>query len=483
METEFAGMRANDLNLRELLRFDPAAGVLGLGGQRNLIFSQYAFAKLRRLLHDQLGHELARSMLTKFGYQNGAGDYRTLGQMFDFENDFERLSAGPIMHSWSGIVKVEPTQMEMDRARGHFHFKGIWRNSYEAEIHLSEFGLSPYPVCYTLTGYGSGWCSEFFGMPLLEIETKCVACGDPVCEWEIRPFRDWGPEALAWKNAMMGDQASISRQLEERRIEVERLNHDLESQVRARTEQNDRLLRVLCHDLKAPLAVLKHAITKCTDDSSDPRGALDVVERARLAIEEIIQHVQLSPKAGGQGGEALCLAEVPLEEIVQRSLGLFAMQLRDKSLTVRIDHQLPAGFRLIVDPAIFANNVLNNIISNAIKFSPKGGEIICSAQLAGDWIEWSIRDRGIGIPRDMVEKFNARREISSKRGLHGEAGSGQGLGLAREFVEAHGGQMQIRSRTVIESPCDHGTTVEIKLPRGKLRHATKNDPSIPLSIN
>lgn len=195
-------MRLADLDLAAALTFAPQDGKLLLGQERMLLFRQEAFSLLRELLHAKLGSRLARAAFMQFGYQCGHGDYQALTSMYSWDEEVDRLGAGPRVHEWEGLVKVEPIEMDYDRARGHFLFRGRWRNSYEAEVHLQRLGRSPDPVCYSLTGYASGWGTAFFGAPLLAIERQCVGCGAPHCEWELRTADAWGREADPWREAL-----------------------------------------------------------------------------------------------------------------------------------------------------------------------------------------------------------------------------------------------------------------------------------------
>ncbi len=207
-------MKVSDLDLGEMLSFKPDEGRVTLAGERMLIFRQDSLGVLRRLLYDQLGERLSRSILTHFGHQCGSGDYATLSANYEWETDLDEMGAGPALHTWEGIVHVEPLHLEFDRKAGTFHMKGIWRNSYEAEIHRELFGVGESPVCHSLTGYASGWCSGFIGRRVIAIETKCVGKGDEHCEFEIRPVEDWNDEADAWREALETTDYSLSRELE-----------------------------------------------------------------------------------------------------------------------------------------------------------------------------------------------------------------------------------------------------------------------------
>jgi anti-anti-sigma regulatory factor len=214
-------MKISDIDLRKMLTFEPETGRVLLRDERFLLFRQEAFLSLRQLLFDQLGEKLSRSILMQFGYRCGQGDYRSLSTNYAWDTEEDRMGAGPVMHTWEGIVRAEPTFLAYDRGRGHFHMKGMWKNSYEAELHLQLFGRAEAPVCHTLTGYASGWCSAFIGFPVVAIEPTCVGRGDEVCTFHIQPPGMWGPEAEPWMHALASTDYSLSKELERRIATIE----------------------------------------------------------------------------------------------------------------------------------------------------------------------------------------------------------------------------------------------------------------------
>jgi rsbT co-antagonist protein RsbR len=209
-----SALKTTDIDLRRMLEFVPDSGKVVLGSDRMLLFRHDAMAVLRRLLIENMGEALSRATLAKFGFRCGQGDFETLSKGYEWDTETDQFGAGPVMHTWEGIVHVEPTFLEYDRASGHFHMTGIWRNSYEAAIHLDQFGVSATPVCHSLTGYASGWCTAFFGEPLLAIETRCAGTGSDRCEFEIRPPGRWGAEAAPWKSSLEATDATLARELE-----------------------------------------------------------------------------------------------------------------------------------------------------------------------------------------------------------------------------------------------------------------------------
>ena len=195
-------MKVTDINLREMLSFKPEEGRLLLGADRMLLFRQESLGVLRELLYAQLGERRSRVLLSRFGHRCGEGDYKSLSARYDWDSEADRAGAGAVFHSWEGLVQAELTALEIDRERHSFFTRGIWRNSYEAELHLELFGPASAPVCHSLTGYASGWCSAFFGERVIAIETKCVAKGDEHCVIEARCAEEWGEEAQPWIRAL-----------------------------------------------------------------------------------------------------------------------------------------------------------------------------------------------------------------------------------------------------------------------------------------
>ncbi len=139
--------------------------------------------------------------MLQLGYQNGFSDFMQMKLNYSFDSELELLTSGPVIHTWEGIVQATPKEIRFDRAKGEFYFSGIWRNSYEAEQHLSFYHEASEPVCWTLMGYASGWSTGFFGSPLVAIEPVCRGMGQDHCEWEIQPPEVWGDAARVYLEA------------------------------------------------------------------------------------------------------------------------------------------------------------------------------------------------------------------------------------------------------------------------------------------
>ena len=180
-------MLAQDLRFSDLVRFDPDQGVIKFCERRAILVQADAMGALRKELIDTLGVEIAKVILSRYGYSCGSDDARHLSPHMDSENDAERVMAGPRLHMFEGVAQVRSTSVHVDHAGGRHHMEGQWVGSYEAEQHLRLFGQSTDPVCWTLAGYASGFSSQVFNTPMICIEDSCVGRGDAECRWRLVP--------------------------------------------------------------------------------------------------------------------------------------------------------------------------------------------------------------------------------------------------------------------------------------------------------
>ncbi len=194
-------MKATDFNLQKEINFDFESGITSFKNNRLLIFDSDAIGLLRQKLINLLGINQARNFFLKFGYQSGYADFLQTKVYFEFDNVNELLITGPMLHTWEGIVKAIPEKTIIDKENDKFLFTGTWLNSFEAEQHLSYNPISLEPVCWTLMGYASGWCTGFWGKPIVAIETLCVAKGDEQCRWLAKPADEWDTTAKPYITA------------------------------------------------------------------------------------------------------------------------------------------------------------------------------------------------------------------------------------------------------------------------------------------
>ncbi|HET9596422.1 MAG TPA: sigma-54-dependent Fis family transcriptional regulator [Anaeromyxobacteraceae bacterium] len=184
-------MRAKDLDLRELLSFEPGGGVIRFGTERVLLFDAVALGILRRELIETLGVTAARGVLTRFGYAHGRRVAETLRTTFAWDSEDEWRIAGGRLHMLQGHVVIEQPPDSSAGASAPF-VESIWHESYEAAEHLLHLGQAEEPVCWTLAGFASGYLSFANRRDIFCVEDRCRAKGDPACHLVGRFREDWG---------------------------------------------------------------------------------------------------------------------------------------------------------------------------------------------------------------------------------------------------------------------------------------------------
>lgn len=211
------------------------------------------------------------------------------------------------------------------------------------------------------------------------------------------------------------------------------------------------------HELRTPLASLK-ALTETLRDGAlnDPVAAPRFLERIEIEVDALTQMAQeLLDLARVESGQ------VPIE-LSRVETGRLLASVADRMIT-QIDR---AGLDLTVEhsadlPDIRANTtrleqVLVNLIHNAIKFTPPGGQVVLSARQDTGFVCFSVKDSGVGIPEDELERVFERFYKADRARSSG--GTGLGLSIARHIVAAHGGTIWV------ESVEGHGSTFNFTIP-------------------
>lgn len=185
-------MKAVDLNLAELVDF--AHGRVALHGRRLILHDLHALALFRRDLMEMLGEEQAQRILTRKGYFWGQTDAAAMQRMFQWDSTAEWLKAAVMLLRIHGLAEAEMNIRHLDSAQARVEIEILWRNASEVEQHLSVIGKSPYPICWALVGYASGYASFCLGKPVYFVEMQCQATGVPCCKSVGKDLESWGRE-------------------------------------------------------------------------------------------------------------------------------------------------------------------------------------------------------------------------------------------------------------------------------------------------
>ncbi len=187
-------MRSDELDFHSLIDFLPETGSIRFCGRRAILVHADSMGALRKELVETVGLDIAKVILTRYGFSCGYEDAELLAGYMHPDSLEEFILGGPRTHMFSGIAEVEPSPPEIDRDHGRYRMSGRWRHSYEAEQHLRLFGRSDDPVCWTLTGYASGFASRVLDADMICVEHACEGRGDAHCAWTLMNASDCAPE-------------------------------------------------------------------------------------------------------------------------------------------------------------------------------------------------------------------------------------------------------------------------------------------------
>jgi signal transduction histidine kinase len=240
-----------------------------------------------------------------------------------------------------------------------------------------------------------------------------------------------------------------------------------ENKLQDQGKKIDDLFRVLFHDLANPLSRVAIGLSIAKKDlplSQNNRG-LEIAQLASESMIEITQNVR-NMYAVSKGKANVDLMMTSLNSAVEYIIKLYAAESERKKIKITYNFEKNEGLHVLVEPVSFNNQVLGNIISNAIKFSPKGRDIFMTVYpVTNDTYKIEVKDNGIGIPESIVKNLFDINKRTTRAGTSGESGSGFGMHIMKSFVDMYGGQLLVES-TEGKDDSPSGTTVKLLL-KGK----------------
>ncbi len=188
---EFPGSR----DLLSQIRFESDQGKVWLNEQRMLLVHSSVMGLLRKELIETLGVERAKGFLMRFGYHSGWKDAELVDKIRPGMSKKDAFFVGPQLHCIKGMVNVKPVSLDLDVDSGQIHAEFDWFDSYEADVHLQDFGPADEPICWTLIGYASGYTTYFMGRTTIFKEVQCAGMGHDHCHIVGKPAEEWEDQA------------------------------------------------------------------------------------------------------------------------------------------------------------------------------------------------------------------------------------------------------------------------------------------------
>jgi signal transduction histidine kinase len=228
-------------------------------------------------------------------------------------------------------------------------------------------------------------------------------------------------------------------------------------------------VHMVSHELRSPLATIKQQQTVILDGMAGEltEKQRELLSRSQHKIEGLLELINdLLDVAKIESGHGL-QQQVPLNigDVLQEVVSFMKTRAEHQNISLQLD--LPPGLPLIQADHRSMEEIFTNLISNAINYSPDGGEVTVSAIAHGNFLEVRVMDTGVGIDAEEIPKIFDKFYRSKHPKTRQVIGTGLGLAIVKGLVESHRGSVEVESTPGV------GATFRILLPtipEGKTAH-------------
>ncbi|MCK5727654.1 MAG: hybrid sensor histidine kinase/response regulator [Methylococcales bacterium] len=219
------------------------------------------------------------------------------------------------------------------------------------------------------------------------------------------------------------------------------------------------LLHILCHDLMNSVGAAQSLmmIKKIGAPLSEEDEVMSMAINNAVDVIGLVHQLRRLE----ENKVSINLSEHNLKTLVNETLLIVHEKIQKKNLEVVVN--IKEDEIVIVESVSFINSVMNNLLTNAIKFSFSEAKIIISAQKQGETVYLSVKDFGIGMPKKLQEDVFKIEKATTREGTNGELGTGFGMPLVKKFMLAYGGKIDIISQEKTTDLETCGTEIKLEL--------------------
>ena len=235
-----------------------------------------------------------------------------------------------------------------------------------------------------------------------------------------------------------------------------------EEELKVINANKDKFFSIISHDLKSPFfALLGYGTMLETDfdvfSKNELKKLIMNMNKLILRLSNLTENLLQWSKVQ-TGRIDFTPNNIELGELIEQPLSLLTLTANGKN--INIENNVDTSIKVYVDTNMI-NSVIQNLITNAIKFTKPGGKIVLNSEKNNDFVEVTVKDNGIGMNKEILSRlFKIEAQFSTK-GTNEEMGSGLGLILCKEFVEKNGGNISV------ESVEKEGTVFRFTMPLAK----------------
>ena len=342
-------------------------------------------------------------------------------------------------------------QTLMDNLPDHIYFKDLKSKFVRiSKSHALLFGLDGPDLAIGKTDF------DFFtgehSQQAYDDEQKIIQTGQPLSIIERETFHDRPDRWVSTikmpfldKNEKIIGTFGISRDVTERKFAEELIKLKNEELQKANAEK-DKFFSIIAHDLRSPF----NSFLGYTEMMVDDLDNMNLKEIQFMAgelkksannlynlLENLLEWSRI--ERGITGFDPKTFLLMPK---ITDSLQSVLESSNKKGIEISLN--IPEDMEVFADENMLKSTI-RNLTTNAVKFTPKGGKVAISATPDDNFVEISIKDNGIGMKKDRLDKLFKLTEQTSRPGTEGEPSSGLGLILCKDFVEKHGGKIWVES--------------------------------------
>ncbi|MPS98072.1 MAG: response regulator [Pseudomonas sp.] len=250
--------------------------------------------------------------------------------------------------------------------------------------------------------------------------------------------------------------------------------HQRESELALERQRKDEFLAMLAHELRNPLAPMRNMLElqkRAQGDQDVLMNARNVIERQLLQLVRLVDDL-LDVNRINQGRLELRLETLPLRDVVEQALEVSRLILEQRRQTIHMANFWP-DMRVRGDMARLTQ-VFGNLLTNAAKYTPPGGEIQLRYRLEVESVEIVVQDNGSGIPKDQLDVIFEMFTQVDHTLERSQGGLGIGLMLVKRLVEMHGGTVRAESDGL-----NKGSAFFIRLPLANRQTCVKAPDVMP----
>jgi len=474
------------------LRINPAKATIDIDGQRYLLVRasalSYDFLKTIKNLYANRGEEeafaIGKNFLFDIAHVIGMEDAKNFHKKMNLTDPIAKLSAGPVHFAYTGWAYVDILPESSPTPDNNYFLIYNHPFSFEANSWMEAGQKTNVPVCIMNAGYSSGWCEESFGLPLTAVEISCKAKGDDNCTFIMAPphrIKDHVKKHLKEKDTANSINVNLDIPSFFERKKLEEQMQIAKEKADAANEAKTRFLANMSHEIRSPVNTivgLGQILTSQMKNLDVPDTFKECIQNictSGTTLSEIINDIlDLSKIEAGK--MTLSVEDMDIHQTIKGVFHINKVQAMEKDLHLRydIDRNIP---KIIKSDRTKINQILMNLLGNAIKFTPKGKNIFLKAEVSEDKQHFilSVEDQGIGIPPDRLQKILEPFEQADATTTREYGGTGLGLTITKRMVELLGGEFHF------ESEMGKGSVFSAKLPMVASDTTLRIDSEIDLS--